>query len=345
MEEGSTSGDLFMELLEQIEKKFLAGISCHDDCTTIVDDCHLIDDLQHMILSRTINNALNTSYPAMVSFQRLFLKHLIHELESKHVEVEENVYNLLVNLMSATDTMEYYRHYKISQRKIVTVKSEFAVISAGTTGLSIWEGSQALAEFCLGNEHMFGNKKLLELGSGVGLTGISVILSCYPSEYIFTDNHDTVLNLIRENVSTSLSTADQTPMRFDDEMSTSLYGDTKVSVMKLAWDRLNDFTADFIIPDLILGADLIYDKDLFQPLCDTLKLFFRRNKNLVAIFACTIRDPATYKDFRDTLSRNHFLVVKLDVPIPNVFHYNENVIKIITIAYTPPEESSVNPDP
>lgn len=101
---------------------------------------------------------------------------------------------------------------------------------------------------------MFGNKKLLELGSGVGLTGISVILSCYPSEYIFTDNHDTVLNLIRENVSTSLSTADQTPMRFDDEMSTSLYGDTKVSVMKLAWDRLNDFTADFIIPDLILGA-------------------------------------------------------------------------------------------
>lgn len=63
----------------------------------------------------------------------------ISQLESKHVEVEENVYNLLVNLMSATDTMEYYRHYKISQRKIVTVKSEFAVISAGTTGLSIWE--------------------------------------------------------------------------------------------------------------------------------------------------------------------------------------------------------------
>lgn len=41
---------------------------------------------------------------------------------------------------------------------------------------------------------------MLELGSGVGLTGITICRSCSPSRFFFSDCHPSVLQKLRANV-------------------------------------------------------------------------------------------------------------------------------------------------
>lgn len=43
-------------------------------------------------------------------------------------------------------------------------------------------------------------RTVLELGSGVGLTGIAICRSCGPSRYVFSDCHPGVLQRLRDNV-------------------------------------------------------------------------------------------------------------------------------------------------
>ena len=43
-------------------------------------------------------------------------------------------------------------------------------------------------------------KKILELGCGLGLTGIAVIKGCSPVSYTFTDHHPDVLNTACKNL-------------------------------------------------------------------------------------------------------------------------------------------------
>lgn len=47
---------------------------------------------------------------------------------------------------------------------------------------------------------LLGCRSVLELGSGVGLTGIAVCRSCRPSRYVFSDCHPGVLQRLRDNV-------------------------------------------------------------------------------------------------------------------------------------------------
>ena len=51
----------------------------------------------------------------------------------------------------------------------------------------------------------FPFRSILELGAGLGFTGIALCLLCHPSRYTFTDCHDDVLHVLKENVGFNLS--------------------------------------------------------------------------------------------------------------------------------------------
>lgn len=62
------------------------------------------------------------------------------------------------------------------------------------------QAALALADWCLCNCRFLQNRCVLELGSGVGLTGLCVSLYCKPSSYWFSDCHPAVLRLLQSNI-------------------------------------------------------------------------------------------------------------------------------------------------
>lgn len=79
--------------------------------------------------------------------------------------------------------------------------------------LPIFQASHFLGEWCSENTSYFSGKIVLELGSGLGMTGIAVIQNCHPASYTFTDVHDSVLKMLLENVNINLS--NESPLSYN----------------------------------------------------------------------------------------------------------------------------------
>lgn len=69
--------------------------------------------------------------------------------------------------------------------------------------LRLWEAGAFLAEYFLANKHLSSGKKLIELGAGVGLTGLVVAGCCGASGVHMTDHTDACLLNIEHNIATN----------------------------------------------------------------------------------------------------------------------------------------------
>ena len=78
------------------------------------------------------------------------------------------------------------------------------IISHGTTGLHVWPACTQLIEFLSSRPHLLDGRVVLELGSGVGLLGLScLLLRLSPAlvrHFVFTDSHALVLEQIARNL-------------------------------------------------------------------------------------------------------------------------------------------------
>lgn len=83
-------------------------------------------------------------------------------------------------------------------------------------------------------------RTVLELGSGVGLTGIVVCRSSSPTKYIFSDCHPTVLQRLRDNVTNCVTNCPQNSV--------------PVFVEQLDWQNMSDEQLQRIHADTIIAA-------------------------------------------------------------------------------------------
>lgn len=82
-------------------------------------------------------------------------------------------------------------------------------------------------------------RTVLELGSGVGLTGITICRSCGPSRYVFSDCHGSVLQRLRGNVQLNGLLERTSPA---------------VSVEELDWTAVTEEQLKEISPDTVIAA-------------------------------------------------------------------------------------------
>ena len=117
----------------------------------------------------------------------------------------------------------------------------------GGEGLHLWEASVVLTRYCLQNKEIFKNKDIIELGTGCGLLGIS-ILKQIPliNHYTFSDYQDSVIN----NLNTNL-------------IRNKLKDNKKYDILKLDW---RDYEKIDLKYDIILGSELIYKGGYIQEL-------------------------------------------------------------------------------
>ncbi|KAK9293315.1 hypothetical protein L1049_021307 [Liquidambar formosana] len=221
-----------------------------------------------------------------------FLKKLITEVESNKVEVLDELY-------------EQYAHYMTSLKEDNLVKGDSMICKSisflfsndclelpscpssmklvvplqcslnmleGDTGCSVWPSSLFLSEFILSCPEIFSNKSCFEVGSGVGLVGIC-LAHVKASKVILSDGDLSTLTNLKLNLELNqLSSKTDFPERTSPDS-------TVVNCIHLPWESapesgLHDFT-----PDVVLGADVIYDPSCLPDLIQVLAILLDQTKS------------------------------------------------------------------
>ncbi|XP_054718367.1 protein-lysine N-methyltransferase EEF2KMT-like [Uloborus diversus] len=274
-------------------------------------------DLQEKILHSTVQNPICKKYPPSRAYQRFFLRTLIDFVESHDLEICDSLveeYSAIFMLPSGDEIG--YCSYVIDEDCRVSLQENSCFVAKSTTGLLTWEASKYLVDWCRENVVEFENKKVLELGSGIGLLGISILKLCHPCAYTFSDKSWEVLNVLASNIA----------INYDEIAS-----DTIIQKMQLVWSTISKEDSTSLSPDIIIGADLVYDPSMVESLTHALKTFLSE-KTVCAYIANTVRSTDTIQVFESALGSLKLTFEIMNPPMKSSFIYNEpNCFKLYKI--------------
>ena len=98
----------------------------------------------------------------------------------------------LSDLFTCTDYNETKFEYNGVEQKI------YALTHGGPdfdmTGQHVWEGGEVLARWIIENKHIFEGKRVLELGSGTGVSGL--VCSHFAKNTVMSDYIPEVIDLV-----------------------------------------------------------------------------------------------------------------------------------------------------
>lgn len=142
-------------------------------------------------------------------------------------------------------------------------------------------------------ENSLRGKKVLELGSGCGLSGM--VAAILGGAVTFTDIHK-LLPWLQKNVSSNLH-------------------DIDYSIEVLEWGKVRH-NEQKIKYDVILGTDLVYNKKLIGPLLKTTHRM--STMDTLILFAFEMHEPSATKKFWDTVG-TYFIVDEIP---PSEWNYS-----------------------
>ncbi|KIM47633.1 hypothetical protein M413DRAFT_205482 [Hebeloma cylindrosporum] len=202
----------------------------------------------------------------------------------------------------------------------VTLLESRTTIESGTTGLRTWMASFVLARYLILHPELVTSKRVLELGSGIGFLAIIVAsLQCLQNPSVdtalsksslwITDINDEVLARCRDNINLPCNLSSSHPDIHYRNLDWSQSMDADDSCLKALIHEKID-------PDLILGADIIFDPQLIPSLVGTLEIALRPSKGSrkakVSIIALTMRNEDTLGQFLAQLRESSLHVEEMD---------------------------------
>ncbi|MCL7037918.1 hypothetical protein MKW94_007396 [Papaver nudicaule] len=235
----------------------------------------ITNQVQDFIWQYCINKTMNEDNRPSDLYMKNFLKKVIVEVESSCIEVMDELYEQFSYYMtSVKDGFERgnSRVYKrisflfpnvssCSRVEKIVIPLQCSVnMLEGDTGYcvdkvvcrplhlcSVWPSSLFLSEFILSHPDIFSNKSCFEVGSGVGLVGISLAY-VKASKIILTDGDLSTLANMKHNLELN-------QLKMQTKMS-------QIKCKHLPWESASEEELQGFKPDIVLGADVIYD-----PLC------------------------------------------------------------------------------
>lgn len=112
-----------------------------------------------------------------------------------------------------------------------------------------------MAELVYHYRHRMKEKRILELGAGLGLTSLCVA-KAVPAHVVISDYSFSTLANIRYNIELNV-----------------FHEGSHVEEAQLDWCTVTSEHVQELNPDIILAADTVYDLSVIPAFCDTLKLF------------------------------------------------------------------------
>ncbi|NWX22476.1 EF2KT methyltransferase, partial [Aegotheles bennettii] len=261
---------------------------------------------------QTVLHPLCVRFPPSTKYRRCFLTELIKKHESTTAEPQDELYDALAGVLNEEESTHCYRNYLLPTGACVTLSESVAMISEGTTGLVTWDAALHLAEWAMENSTVFSNRTVLELGSGMGFTGIAICKTCSPKTYIFSDHHHRVLQQLMENIRLNGFVLEpDTPQHIQaesqgQEAEATNYQAPIVIVTELDWGSVTEKQLLDIQPDIVVAADVVYDPEITSALIGMLQKLsaFRTDRKPPEVYiASTIRNPDTYLLFQAELNK------------------------------------------
>ncbi|NXG02063.1 EF2KT methyltransferase, partial [Sakesphorus luctuosus] len=264
------------------------------------------------ILHQTILHPLCVKYPPSTTYRRCFLTELIKKHESTAAEPLDELYDTLADVLKDEESTQCYKNYFLPTGDCVTLSESTAMVSGGTTGLITWDAALHLAEWAVGNPEVFSDRTVLELGSGIGFTGIAICKTCQPKTYVFSDCHPRVLRQLAENIQLNGFVPEpgatwgiQTEPQ-GQEVEAKNCQKPKLVVAELDWGSVTEKQLEGLQPDIVIAADVVYDPEIILALIGLLQKLSSCRADRAApevFFASTIRNPDTFQLFQVELDK------------------------------------------
>mmetsp|Transcript_10974 Transcript_10974/g.33664 ORF Transcript_10974/g.33664 Transcript_10974/m.33664 type:complete len:250 (+) Transcript_10974:63-812(+) len=162
---------------------------------------------------------------------------------------------------------------RIGDEVEVFLASPSACTDHDLTGQVVWPVARLLALYVYSERSFFHSKRVLELGAGVGLTGL--VAARYAQKSVLTDGSESVLKILHENV----AQARRTLGRDVEAAALNWEAPLREKQMPAIIEKLGG------MPDIILGADVVQWPEALEPLMDTVSELLSRG-NSSAYFAC-----------------------------------------------------------
>ena len=176
------------------------------------------------------------------------------------------------------------------------------------SGQYLWPAAKYLANHICDVWTDLGSDRILELGAGCGLCGLTAARLPNTRTVVFTDYDPGSCKLLRENIEVNETTSSSSSCVVED---LTWGDDDKVKAL------LHKYGGNF---HLILGSDLIYSKDVIKPLLHTVSSALSTGGIFVLASSFDIGNE----------SNSHFNVVakELGLTIANIAPLSENSCKL-----------------
>lgn len=227
-------------------------------------------------------------YLPPLRYLKTFIKRVMRMLEKEGLEVIDELVELAVetslNDFSSTEDSEGEGHLifrlKHSDTHHTVLKQPFKHLSSDTSqsginlkrvdeviirrntchnqvGMTLWKAGLLLGDLGLHRSHLFRGRRVLELGSGTGITGLILAAVCHPSALVMTDFHDQVLQNLEFNASVNVDSSSE----------------CDVVVRHLDWSTCSRSAMRDLDADILIAADCTYSTDLCDSVLHTIQCF------------------------------------------------------------------------
>ncbi|MBA0827186.1 hypothetical protein Goarm_011981 [Gossypium armourianum] len=250
----------------------------------------LTEKVQSFIWDHCLTKAVGKGYE---SYSKKFVKKLITEIESNHGNVLDELYeqyaSYMISFKDDNPVKENERVckcisflfpdcFKLSicpkSRKLVVPLQCSLNMLEGDTGCSVWPSSLFLSELILSYPHIFSGKSCFEVGSGVGLVGIC-LAHVKATKVILSDGDLSTLANMKLNLEKNrLNTETNLP-------EPSIENQNVVKCIHLPWESASEKELQNFMPEIILGADVIYDPSCLPHLVKVLAILLNKKKSYI----------------------------------------------------------------
>lgn len=196
------------------------------------------------------------------------------------IETETFTEDIVVDIEKGNEEVEAANTYPDADTDTLNVVPFRVQRIHNEVGLRVWEAGLFLAELCLHSPpQLFAEKNVLELGAGLGLTGILLARGLgeahAPAKTLLTDWTDIVLDNIQHNIAVNFDEQERKHKDEQGEQGLELStGKSSIDIQTKLLDwRAVTSVAD-VIPlgraDVTLVADCTYSEDIIGPLLNTI---------------------------------------------------------------------------